>query len=142
MTAPGLCKFTGDPEAETRLDRMLRRLGNPNNVVTHDGITINGDGKLAVRPGAATTPYRAITAATTILATDYTIHATSGGPFTQPLPTAVGISGRVYVVRNDSGGIITLDPAAAELIDGTPTVGVANGAAARIQSTGAGWILV
>lgn len=86
-------------------------------------------------------PYRATAVTTTFLATDYTIDATSG-TFTVNLPTAVGITGRIYVIKNSGVGTITLDPAGAELIDSLATATVVSGASITTQSTGTGWIII
>lgn len=87
------------------------------------------------------TPYRAIAATDTFAASDYTINATSG-TFTVNLPTAVGITGRIYVLKNSGVGTLTLDPAGAELIDGAATSAIVSGASITTQSTGAGWIII
>ena len=42
-----------------------------------------------------------------ILATDKTILATSG-TFTATLPTAVGVAGRIYVIKNAGTGTVTI----------------------------------
>ena len=136
----GLAKITGDPDATRRTDRALRRLGEPGNVVDQDVVWLNSNGQLTARPGRSITPYRAVTGATTITTSDWLIHATAGGPFTQALPTAVGIGGRVYVLKNNSGGTITVDPAGAETVDGAATAAVLNGASIRLQSTNLVWI--
>lgn len=85
--------------------------------------------------------YREITAATVITATDSTINATSG-TFSQPLPTAVGITGRIYFIKNTGAGAITVDAAGAETIDGSLTQVLNNGDAMMIQSTGSNWIIL
>lgn len=79
--------------------------------------------------------------ATYTAADDYTIDCTSG-TFTVNLPTAVGITGRIYVIKNSGVGVITIDPAGAELIDGAATFSVVSGASATIQSTGSGYIII
>lgn len=139
MASPGLCKISGDPDATSRTDRVLRRLGNPDNVVTGDGIFIDGDGKLALRPGQDLTPYVAKTATYTVTSTDFLINCTSG-TFTVNLVTAVGIGGRIYIIKNSGAGTITVDAFGAELIDGALTATVAAGASLRLMSTNAGWI--
>ena len=142
MSDPGLAKIGSIPESPDtvgRIRRALARLANPLLVVTRNGVYLDTEGRIAVRPGTAATPYRAITSATTIASTDYFIHVTSG-TFTQPLPTAVGIGGTVYIIRNSGGGTVTIDPAGAELIDGAATLAVGSGSTARIVSTNAAWI--
>jgi len=91
--------------------------------------------------GTAILPYRAITSATTILATDYTIDCTSG-TFTQPLPTAVGIQGTIYNIKNSGTGVVTIDANGSETIDGQLTQSVYQYDNLQVQSTGAGWIIL
>lgn len=141
MSSPGLAKITGDPDATVRTDRALRRLGRPENVVTGNGVFINDEGQIALRPGTDATPIRSTTSATTLTSADYTLNVTSG-TFTQPLPTAVGISGKIYVIKNSGAGTVTVDAAGVELIDGALTATVAAGGALRIQSTNSGWIVI
>lgn len=86
-------------------------------------------------------PYVAKVATYTASAADYTIDCTSG-TFDVDLPTAVGITGRIYVVKNSGVGTITIDPSGAELIDSLATATVVSGGATMIQSTGAGWIII
>lgn len=86
-------------------------------------------------------PYVAKVATYTASAVDYTIDCTAG-TFTINLPTAVGITGRVYVIKNSGVGTITVDPAGAELIDGLATQAIVSGAALMVQSTGTGWIII
>jgi hypothetical protein len=124
MSGPGLAQVKSDPLASPEVRRALARLSQRDKVATGEGIEVDPDGRLRVFPDGATTPYRAITAATVLTSEDYTIHATSGGPFTQPLLTSVGVVGRVYVVKNNSGGTITLDPDGAELVDGAATLAI------------------
>jgi hypothetical protein len=119
---------------------MLRRLGNPDNVVTGDGIFIDGDGKLALRPGQDLTPYVAKAANYTVTTTDFLINYTTAG-YTLSLVTAVGIAGRIYVVKNSATvGNVTVDASGSELIDGALTATVAASATLRLMSTNAGWI--
>ncbi|MBK7377366.1 MAG: hypothetical protein IPJ02_17980 [Chitinophagaceae bacterium] len=72
---------------------------------------------------------------------DYTIHFTSGtNTFT--LPTAVGCTGRIYVVKNTSGNNLTLATTSAQTIDGSAPGTLTTGSAAQFQSTGANWIKI
>jgi hypothetical protein len=90
----------------------------------------------------ATWGYIAKTATYTALSTDYTIDCTSG-TFTVTLPTAVGISGRIYVVKNSGTGSITVDANASETIDGALTYILGTQYKyVIIQSTGAAWVVI
>lgn len=88
-----------------------------------------------------TLPYVAKVATYTATALDHTIDCTSG-TFDVDLPTAVGIAGRLYVIKNSGVGTITIDPAGAELIDSLATATVPSGASLTVQSTGTGWIII
>ena len=49
--------------------------------------------------GGVTFPYAAVTGTYTIGSDDYLVDCTSG-TFTVTLPTAVGIAGKIYVIKN------------------------------------------
>lgn len=61
-----------------------------------------------------------ITATYSIGANDYIVTATSG-TFTTTLPTAVGITGRTYIVKNYGTGTVTLGTTSSQTIDGATT---------------------
>lgn len=88
-----------------------------------------------------TLPYVAKVATYTASAVDYTIDCTAG-TFDVDLPTAVGITGRIYVIKNSGVGTITIDPDGAELIDSLATATVVSGGATMVQSNGVGWIII
>jgi hypothetical protein len=91
--------------------------------------------------GSFEATYSAKTADYTANELDYTIHFTSGtNTFT--LPTAVGCTGRIYVVKNTTGGNLTLATTSGQTIDGAAPGTLANGAAAQYQSTGSNWIKI
>ena len=67
--------------------------------------------------GGVTFPLIQISTTYTVTSTDYFVDATSG-TFTISLPTASGIQGKIYQIKNSGGGVITVDPAGSEEIDG------------------------
>lgn len=85
--------------------------------------------------------YVSVTSVYTVLSTDYTVDCTAN-TFTVSLPTATGITGRIYVVKNSGAGTITLDPSGSETIDGASTQVVVSGSFLMIQSNGANWIVI
>lgn len=92
--------------------------------------------------GSFASSYVAKTGTYTASATDYTIDCTSG-TFTVNLPTAVGITGRIYVVKNSGAGTITIDGNASETIDGATTQAISvQYKSFTIQSNGANWIII
>ncbi len=91
--------------------------------------------------GSFARAYRAITALRTLDATDYLIDCTSG-TFTVTLPTAVGITGREYVIKNSGTGVITIGTTTAQTIDGVTTWTLpAQYDFYKVTSDGANWII-
>ena len=72
---------------------------------------------------------------------DFLIHYTSGS-YTVSLPTAVGITGQEFEVKNSGIGTITLDADGSETIDGALTKSLAQYDAVKVMSTGTNWIIV
>jgi hypothetical protein len=100
----------------------------------------NGVEKLKVAAIAITGITNA-TATYTALASDYVINCTN--TFVLTLPTAVGIMGKVYVIKNSGVGTITVTAAGAETIDGSNTAVMAvQYNSITIQSTGTAWIII
>ena len=91
--------------------------------------------------GAVNFPYRAITALTTLDNTDYTIDCTANS-FTVTLPTAVGITGRIYNIKNSGTGTIVVNTTSSQTIDGALTQTLSRYDAITVQSTNAGWIII
>jgi hypothetical protein len=85
--------------------------------------------------------YVAKTGTYTATAVDYTIDCTSGS-FTVTLPTAVGITGRVYIIKNSGAGTITMAGTSSQTFDGLASPTIAAGAAAQYQSNNANWIKI
>lgn len=77
---------------------------------------------------------------------DKTINC-SANSFTITLPTAVGITGREYLIKNTGSGTITVACFGAETIDGDATIVLINDAnptninGVAVLSTGADWII-
>ena len=93
--------------------------------------------------GAATTvPYRATAVATSLnAASDYLLETTSG-PFAVTVPTAVGQTGRVFIVKNTSNQNIQLVASGGQTIDGVPNVLLSPFTSITIVSNGANWVIV
>lgn len=72
---------------------------------------------------------------------DYTINCTANS-FTVTLPTAVGISGRIYVIKNTGAGSITIATTSSQTVDGAAPGSVTAGNKLIVQSTGANWIII
>ena len=70
-----------------------------------------------------------------------TINCTSG-TFSVLLPTAVGVQGVKYTLKNSGVGVITLDADGAETIDGSLTVTVNTTEFQTVQSDGSNWIII
>lgn len=92
-------------------------------------------------PGGIILSYLAKTANYTVGPFDSTVDCTANS-FTVTLPTAVGIAGRTYVVKNSGVGVITVDTTSSQTIDGASTDPLATLISRTYQSNGANWIIV
>ena len=90
--------------------------------------------------GGITVPHTQVTGTYLVTADDYLIESTSG-TFTISLPTAVGIKGKLYIIKNSGNGTITVDPNLSQTIDGNLTQILAAKEALSIQSNGTNWIV-
>lgn len=90
--------------------------------------------------GSFAAGYIAKTANYTLTATDYLVNCTANS-FTITLPTAVGITGRQYIIKNTgTATIITIATNSSQTIDGAVPVTITNMTPTRIMSDGANWI--
>jgi len=84
---------------------------------------------------------RAVSTTQAILGTDQTLNCTS--TITLTLPTAAGINGKIYNIKNSGVGVITIDAAGVETIDGTLTKTInVQWDSMTVQSTGSNWIII
>ena len=73
-------------------------------------------------------------------ATDWLIVCTA--TLTVTLPTAVGLTGKELVVKNNGTGTVTVDAYSTQLIDGSLTQILGAADSVTIVSTGTGWVIV
>lgn len=86
--------------------------------------------------------YVAVTATYSVLSSDYTVNCTSS-TFTVTLPTAVGATGQVFVIKNSGIGTITIACTGGESIDGSSTKTLSvQYSSYMVQSTGSNWIII
>jgi len=72
--------------------------------------------------------------------THYTI--VCGAGITVTLPTAAGIAGRIYIIKNIQTDDITVDGHLTENIDDNESIPLAQWKYVKVQSTDAGWIII
>lgn len=97
-------------------------------------------------PGTAasstTLPFTNKTSTYVVDNTDCVVNCTSG-TFTVTLPTAVGITGQYFVIKNSGTGVITIDANGSETIDGVLNKILAVQYEGMILvSNGANWIVI
>jgi len=101
----------------------------------HSQLHVNGSMAIGVRTTSA--------ASTTILANDCMLIYTGGAGSSIFLPTAVGITGRMYIVKNRTANALNLFTISNQTIDGVNNSGTAltiNGlGVVKLVSDGANW---
>lgn len=92
--------------------------------------------------GSMSQNYVAKTANYTLDGTDYLVDCTANS-FTVTLPTAVGITGRIYIIKNTgTATIITMATTSSQTIDGTTPPTITTLTPLRVMSDGANWITI
>lgn len=109
------------------------------------GIGNSAPNSLVHISGSFATGYRALTALRTLDETDHTIEVTAN-TFTVTLPTAVGITGRQYVVTNSGSGTVTVGTTSSEtfvnVLTTPTTLTLAQFATVIVVSNGANWLRI
>lgn len=131
------CRFEGDTDVNLLFTKASTDMVGISTSSPTSKFYVNGSFGLALV--AKTSTYTATSA-------DYTIKndATSGA-ITINLPTASGISGRIYTIKkvDSSGNAVTVDPNGSETIDGAATYSLATQwKYVTIQSDGTNWIVI
>lgn len=92
--------------------------------------------------GSIVLPYATAAATYAIKTSDYLLNCTSG-TFTATLPTAVGCTGKNYVLKNSGTGTITIATTSSQTIDGATTYSLnAQYKYVHVVSNGANWIVI
>lgn len=89
----------------------------------------------------ANTDITSVTATYSILNTDQTISVNSASATTQTLPTAVGITGKEFLVKNIGVGIATVDTTSSQTVDGMASLDIHNRGYVKFKSDGANYII-
>jgi len=90
-----------------------------------------------------TLPFTNVTTTYTIDNTDCVVNCINNGSFTVTLPTAVGIEGQYFIIKNSGTGVITIDANASETIDGQLNkVMAVQYEAYTVISNGANWLVI
>ena len=91
--------------------------------------------------GDANLPVTLVSATYSALDTDYVIDATSG-TFTVTLPTSVGITNKLYIIKNSGAGVVSVATTSSQTIDGSATPrNLPQYGSLSIQSDGSNWII-
>lgn len=90
--------------------------------------------------GGITFPVTGITESYTVGVNDYFIDVT-GNTITVTLPTAVGINGKNYVIKNSGSGVVTVATTSGQTIDNVSSKSLRNNDSIEIVSDGSNWII-
>jgi hypothetical protein len=91
--------------------------------------------------GGVTFPAKGINTNYFVGSNDYLIDVT-GNTINVTLPTAVGIEGKNYVVKNSASGVVTVATTSSQTIDGVNSKILNNNDSIEIVSDGSNWIII
>lgn len=85
--------------------------------------------------------YMAVTSATTLNTTHYYVSASGSTTYAITLPTAVGVQGRVYIVKSNmnAGVLLTVNTTSSQTIDGATSRALARFESLQVISNGSNW---
>ncbi len=94
--------------------------------------------------GGMTYPYTTKTSAYSIGENDYFINGSPSISTTIifTLPTATGITGKQYIIKNVGSGTITVATTASQTIDGSASTNLAQYQTLHVESSGSGWLVI
>jgi predicted ATP-dependent Lon-type protease len=90
--------------------------------------------------GGITFPLTGISVTYLVKEEDYLIDVT-GNTVTVTLPTAVGVNGKNYVIKNRGTGVVTVATTSSQTIDGANTKSLNNNDSIEVISDGNNWII-
>lgn len=90
--------------------------------------------------GGITFPAKGITSSYTVGVNDYLIDVT-GNTITVTLPTAIGINGKNYVIKNSGNGVVTVATTSEQTIDSLSSKSLKNNDSIEVISDGSNWII-
>ena len=90
--------------------------------------------------GGVIFPVTGINSTYTVDTNDYLIDVT-GNTITVTLPTAVGVNGKNYVIKNRGTGVVTVATTSSQTIDGVNTKTLNNNDSIEVISDGSNWII-
>jgi hypothetical protein len=114
------------------------------------GVITNSDGSISVVNGRGTIDVKlsprfssvnVVSSAYSLSSQDNIVIASSG-TFSITLPSAVSLTGRVFVVQNSGSGTITLNTTSSQVISGSLTQTLAQWESFYVASNGSDWVIV
>ena len=90
--------------------------------------------------GGIILPEVSVSGTYTVLSTDFLIDCSSNS-FTVNLPSAVGIAGKIYQIKNSGSGTITVDGNGSQTIDGSLTKTLSPNDVLQVSSDGSNWLI-
>lgn len=119
---------------------------NPNTKMTilgngNVGIGVTAPASTLEVSGSMSYKYLAVTGATTLDATHRYVSASGAGTYAITLPTAVSITGRIYIIKSnmDTGISLTVNTTSSQTIDGDTSITLSRYSSVQVISNGANW---
>jgi hypothetical protein len=104
-------------------------------------IAVSAENGITISATQNADEYVSASSAYTATTLNYVIDCISG-TFTVTLPTAAGITGQQFIIKNSGAGSITVDPDGSQTIDGSTTQVLSQYDSITIVSNGTNWIII
>ena len=139
VTRTQLFRGTGSPEGVLEAIEDAQYVDTASDVLYYKKYSdILGDTSKGWAGGGG---YSAQTGDYTLTDADFLVNFTASG-FTATLPTAVGVQGKRYIIKNSSAGLLTVVCNGSETIDGSATQILSSYDSMQLMSDGANWMII
>lgn len=96
---------------------------------------------LTINSNIVYTNYKSVSSAYTIDSLDSFVSARGSSPFAVTLPSAIGLTGKTFIIKNsmNAGVLLTVNTTSSQTIDGSLSVVLSRYSSLHVISNGAGW---
>lgn len=124
---------------------MAKNTGSSNQDIQPVRIVDENGDPVALSGAGSNLAYRDVSATTTMTLADYTLIVDStAGNVTVNMPSLASADAQIFVIKNIGTGAFSaiIDPDAAESVEGSATLAVADGTSRTIQATTTEWRVI
>ena len=119
---------------------LIKSGGTSSQFLKADG-SVDSNAYLTSAPTKSVLSYVAKSGSYALTTSDYLVNFTATS-LTATLPTASGITGQIFIIKNTSAGSLTIATTSSQTIDGAAPTSLPTNSALTVMSNGSNWIII